>query len=100
MAASPSCIFCAIVAGRAPAHRVYEDEHTLAFMDIFPVTDGHTLVIPKPHFENVYECDEASLAAVARASHRVAAAIRGELAPGGLMGFPLHGAGAGHTGLP
>jgi histidine triad (HIT) family protein len=96
-ASSPSCIFCAIVAGRAPAHRVYEDEHTLAFMDIFPVTDGHTLVIPKPHFENVYECDEDSLAAVARSSHRVAAAIRNELAPDGLMVFQLNGAAAGQT---
>ena len=97
MAASPSCIFCAIVAGRAPAHRVYEDEHTLAFMDIFPVTDGHTLVIPKPHFENVYECDADALAAVARASHRVAHAIRDELAPDGLMVFQLNGAAAGQT---
>jgi histidine triad (HIT) family protein len=94
---APSCIFCAIVAGRAPAHRVYEDEHTLAFMDIFPVTDGHTLLIPKRHFENVYECDEDSLAAVARTSHRVATAIRNELAPEGLMVFQLNGAAAGQT---
>jgi histidine triad (HIT) family protein len=92
-----SCIFCAIVAGRSPAHRVYEDERTLAFMDIFPVTDGHTLVIPKPHFENVYECDEDALAAVARSSHRVAAAIRDLLAPEGLMVFQLNGAAAGQT---
>ena len=97
MAAKPGCIFCAIVAGLAPAHRVHEDERTLAFMDIFPVTDGHTLVIPKDHFENVYECDAESLAAVARSSHRVAAAIRAELAPEGLMVFQLNGAAAGQT---
>jgi histidine triad (HIT) family protein len=43
------CIFCNIIAEKAPAHRVYEDDMTLAFLDINPVTDGHTLVIPKHH---------------------------------------------------
>ncbi len=43
------CIFCRIVEGEAPAHRVYEDEMTLAFLDLNPVTDGHTLVVPKHH---------------------------------------------------
>ncbi|MFO0985729.1 MAG: HIT domain-containing protein, partial [Planctomycetota bacterium] len=38
-----TCIFCRIVAGHMPCHRVYEDEHTLVFMDIFPVADGHAL---------------------------------------------------------
>jgi histidine triad (HIT) family protein len=97
MAEKAGCIFCAIVAGRAPAHRVHEDATTLAFMDIFPVTDGHVLVIPKAHVENVYECDPDALAAVARSSHRVAAAIRAELAPEGLMVFQLNGAAAGQT---
>lgn len=43
------CIFCKIVSGEAPAYRVYEDEMTLAFLDINPVADGHTLVVPKHH---------------------------------------------------
>lgn len=47
MAHDPNCIFCLIVAGKADAHKVYEDETTLVFMDIFPVSDGHTLLIPK-----------------------------------------------------
>ena len=50
------CIFCEIAAGRAPASIVYEDENTLAFMDINPVTHGHTLVIPKQHFRNLFDC--------------------------------------------
>src|SRR5258705_9933571 len=91
MATQPDCIFCRIVRGEAPAHRVCEDERTLAFMDIFPVTDGHTLVITKDHFENVFEADEDALAAIARTSHRVAAAIKSELAPDGLMVFQLNG---------
>ncbi len=97
MAARPNCIFCKIVSGEAGAHRVYEDEHTIVFMDIFPVTDGHALVVTKDHFENVYEVDEATLEAIARASHRVAAAIRAELAPDGLMVFQLNGQAAGQT---
>lgn len=91
------CIFCMIVRGEAPMHRVYEDADTLVFMDIFPVADGHTLVIPKAHAENVYEVDADTLTAIARTSHRVAAAIRAELVPDGLMVFQLNGAAAGQT---
>lgn len=91
------CIFCKIVRGEAPAHHVYEDARTLVFMDIFPVSDGHTLVVTKDHFENVYEVDAETLAAIARTSHRVAAAIRAELAPDGLMVFQLNGQAAGQT---
>jgi len=45
----PRCVFCDIVAHRAPSHIVYEDESTLAFLDIFPFTRGHLLVVPKRH---------------------------------------------------
>jgi histidine triad (HIT) family protein len=97
MATRPDCIFCKIVRGEASAHRVCEDELTLVFMDIFPVTDGHTLVITKDHFENLFDADEEALAAIARTSHRVAAAIRSALAPDGLMVFQLNGQAAGQT---
>jgi histidine triad (HIT) family protein len=43
------CLFCAIIAGEIPCHKVYEDEHTFAFLDIGPVSEGHTLVVPKVH---------------------------------------------------
>ena len=92
-----SCIFCAIVRGDAPAHRVYEDEYTLAFMDLFPVAPGHTLVVPKPHYENVFEATEVALERVAAITRRVALAIRSELAPDGLGLFQLNGAAAGQT---
>jgi histidine triad (HIT) family protein len=49
------CIFCKIVAGEIPSAKVYEDENVLAFLDISQVTKGHTLVIPKQHFENMYD---------------------------------------------
>lgn len=97
MTAADNCIFCRIVSGDAPCHRVYEDEHTLAMMDIFPVTDGHTLVITKPHFADIFAADQAALVAVAATAHRVAAAIRATLAPDGLMVFQLNGAAAMQT---
>ena len=50
---SQDCIFCKIIAGELPATKIYEDEDTLAFMDIRPVVKGHTLVIPKAHYDPI-----------------------------------------------
>ena len=49
------CLFCKIVDGDIPAYKIYEDDHVLAFLDISQVTQGHTLVIPKKHIQNIYE---------------------------------------------
>ena len=95
-----TCIFCRIVAGELPCHRVYEDEHTLVFMDIFPVADGHALVITKQHAATIFEADEEALTAVAATARRVAHAIRSVLAPDGLMVFQLNGAAAMQTRVP
>ncbi len=91
------CIFCRIVAATAPCHRVYEDAHTLAFMDIFPVSDGHTLVITREHAPTIFEASETALTAVAATARRVAHALRTTLAPDGLMIFQLNGAAAMQT---
>jgi len=92
-----SCIFCRIARGDAPAFRVCEDEHTLAFMDIRPVTDGHTLVVTKEHFANLFDATPAALRAVAATAKRVAHALERVLQPDGLMVFQLNGAAAGQT---
>lgn len=94
---SDGCIFCAILAGDAPAHRVHEDERTLVFMDLFPVADGHTLVIPKAHVENIFEIDADHVAACARMSRRIAHAIRSVLSPDGVAVVQANGAAAGQT---
>ena len=73
---------------------MYEDEHTLVFMDIMPVTDGHTLVITKEHFENIFEASPVSLQGVAATAKKVAHAIRDVLQPAGMMVFQLNGAAA------
>ncbi|MFC1677592.1 HIT family protein [Planctomycetota bacterium] len=50
------CIFCKMVGGEIPAEKIYEDDVVLAFLDIGPLSDGHTLIIPKEHFEKLDEC--------------------------------------------
>jgi histidine triad (HIT) family protein len=94
---SPNCIFCQIVAGRAPAARIAESEHALAFLDLFPAAEGHALVIPKPHYENLFEADVETLPDVHLLARRVALAMRRALAPDGMMMFQLNGAAAGQT---
>ena len=66
------CIFCNIVSGQAPAEVVYEDEATLAFMDINPWIRGHLLVIPKRHARNLFDLPEEDGAAVMQAAIRIA----------------------------
>lgn len=55
------CVFCKIIKGQLPSMKVYEDESTLAFMDIAKDVDGHILVVPKRHFKNILDCDSAVL---------------------------------------
>ena len=91
------CVFCQIVEGHAPCHRVYEDDHILAFMDIFPAAPGHTLVIPKVHAVDLFEIDDASLAAVSSLTPGLARALKKVIEPDGLMVMQLNGAAAGQT---
>jgi len=55
------CVFCSIVAGDIPSKKVYEDDDILAILDISQVTKGHTLVMPKKHYENLLECPKETL---------------------------------------
>jgi len=88
-----ACIFCKIVKGEIPCSKVYEDDATLAFLDINPVTEGHTLVIPKHHSENLYEVPLEDLASVHRATQIVVRAIRNALDPIGVALVQLNGRG-------
>jgi len=88
------CIFCSIVAGAAPAWRVYEDGETIAFLDIRPTTAGHTLVVPRRHAADIWSLSEDEAAAVMRSVHRVAAQLRERLRPRGLNITQSNGAAA------
>jgi histidine triad (HIT) family protein len=96
-ASSPSCIFCRIVAGEAPCHRVHEDALVLCFLDIFPVSDGHLLIVPKAHSENLLDTEPAALAAVMSASRRLAHALKRAMACDGIGVHQLNGEAAGQT---
>src|SRR3954471_20866322 len=91
------CVFCKIVAGTIPAIRVHEDEECLAFMDLGQVNPGHVLVAVKRHAAGIYELDDAQAAAVARASSKVARALRKAFEPEGLSVYQANGKAAGQT---
>lgn len=71
-----SCVFCAVVAGDAPAVRIFEDDDYLALLDIRPFTRGHTLVIPKQHFVDLTDTPASTLAGMLTIGQRIGRAAR------------------------
>jgi len=94
MVADPECVFCKIVAGQIPSFKLYEDNETLAFLDINPVHDGHSLVISKSHYPDVFAIEPEAFAAVARSTVKVARAVNSAMAPDGLNLVQANGPGA------
>jgi len=70
-----NCIFCKIIAGQIPAIKIYEDEFVLSFLDIGPISDGHTLVIPKQHFERLHDCPSELLGQIGSRLGKIAKAV-------------------------
>ncbi len=91
------CIFCAIAEHRAPAAMLYEDEASLAFLDIHPLARGHTLVIPREHCANVFELSTTAGEAVMHATIKVARLLQQGLEPDGLNLLQSNGRAAGQT---
>ena len=69
------CIFCKIIAGQIPATKIYEDQVVISFLDIGPISDGHTLVVPKQHFEKLHECPAELLGQVSSRLGGIAQAV-------------------------
>ncbi|ODT85375.1 HIT family protein [Phenylobacterium sp. SCN 70-31] len=91
-------IFAKILRGEAPSVRVFEDEHVFAFMDVFPQSKGHTLVIPKHSTaRNLLEEAPETLGPLMAGVQRVAKAVRAALNPDGIMISQFNGAPAGQT---
>lgn len=88
------CVFCRIVKGDLPCFKVYEDERVLAFEDINPIAEGHTLIIPKRHAENLWEISDEDLAAIHLVSKKLAQALRKAMKPTGIAVLQLNGQGA------
>lgn len=67
-----NCIFCKIIAGEIPSYKVYEDDNVFAFLDITPATKGHTLIIPKQHYENILDIPETVLEKISTIAKKLA----------------------------
>jgi histidine triad (HIT) family protein len=91
------CLFCGIVSGDVPAQIVDSDEHTVAFMDINPATEGHALVVPRRHSANLLEISDEDLERTAVAARRLARRIDAALDPDGLNVINSCGAAAWQT---
>ena len=94
MSTDPNCIFCKIIAGQIPSYKLYEDAHTLAFLDINPANPGHSLVIPKNHAPNLIASDDGDLAHVMATVRRVATAVEKTVKPYGMNLLQANGPGA------
>ncbi len=97
MAYDSSNIFAKILRGEIPAHKVYEDDSTIAILDVMPQAEGHALIIPKAAAENLFDLDPRLAAAVMTVGQRVALAARQVFRPEGLTLMQFNGAEAGQT---
>jgi histidine triad (HIT) family protein len=92
-----SCTFCKIVRGEAPASCVYEDEKVMAFLSARPINVGHTLVVPKRHYENVFEISEEEVAHLSKVVKKVAYAVEKAVSAEGIRIVQNNGEAAGQV---
>ena len=97
MTYDPNNIFARILIDEIPSHKVYEDEHTLAFMDVMPQADGHTLVIPKSPSRNLLDADPAALGSLMTSVQKVANAVRKAFGAEGILIQQFNEPAAGQT---
>jgi histidine triad (HIT) family protein len=90
-------VFAKILRGEIPSVKVFEDAHTLAFMDVMPQAEGHVLVIPKEPAENIFDLSAQGAAAMMATAQKVAKAVRKGLTVPGVMLAQLNGAPAGQS---
>jgi histidine triad (HIT) family protein len=94
MTSDPNCVFCKIVAGSIPSYKLFEDELTLAFMDVNPANDGHCLVIPKAHYPTLFVIPDDIFAATTATARNLASAVNQALIPDGINLLQANGPGA------
>jgi histidine triad (HIT) family protein len=97
MTYDPNNIFARILRGELPSVRVFEDDLTLAFMDIMPSVEGHTLVIPKEAAETIFDLSGEAAVALMQTTQNVARAVKKGLDAPGLMLVQLNGTAAGQS---
>jgi len=92
-----NCIFCKIANKEIPCYKIYEDDLVLAFLDINPVVSGHVLVIPKKHFENIFEIDEEYLERIIVVARQISVKMKESLGVEGVNLYQANGSMAGQT---
>ena len=93
----PECIFCKIVAGAIPCTKVYEDAHVLSFLDIGPISPGHTLLLPKKHYGAIMEMPAGEVAALFEPVAALAAAVKTAVGADGINVLQNNGPTAGQV---
>lgn len=78
------CIFCKIIKNEIPSYKVYEDDLVLAFLDVSPMSKGHTLIIPKKHFKDIFEIEDSYLERVVSVSKKIAKKMKDSLGVDGV----------------
>jgi histidine triad (HIT) family protein len=91
------CVFCQIIKKESPANFVYEDDHVVAFLTNRPVNEGHTLVVPKKHYENIYEVPDDEIAHLFKVVKQVSVAVRDTMAADGIRVVQNNGSAAGQV---
>ena len=91
------CIFCKIIKGEIPSYKVYEDEHVYAFLDIKPLSKGHTLVLTKEHYKGILDIPEELLCEVNKVSKQMVLKIQKKYSPLGFIINQNNGESAGQT---
>lgn len=94
---SENCVFCQIIGKEAPASRVYEDDQVVAFLSNRPVNEGHALVVPKKHYENIYDVPDEEIAYLYKIVKHVAVAVRDAMAAEGIRVVQNNGWAAGQV---
>jgi histidine triad (HIT) family protein len=97
MAYDPQNVFARILRNELPSERIYEDEQTIAFMDLMPQSPGHCLVIPRESAETLLDLSPESALACMRTTHRLAPAVKRAFDAPGIMIVQINGSAAGQT---
>jgi len=90
-----NCIFCKIISGEIPASVIFEDEQSIAFMDAFPITEGHCLLIPKNHYVNMFDVDPDVVAHLAKKLTDLTRRVQKATGAEGVLNIAANGEGAG-----
>lgn len=85
------CIFCKIIKQELPCFKVYEDELVLAFLNLYPATDGHTLIIPKKHYKNIFDINNNDLKRIIEVAQIISLKMKKELQVDGVNLFQSNG---------